>query len=312
MQKKTRTTRSRIEEEAKRKKAQPAAVVAVPSPTSTSASVPAPKTHVAQDPSSSKSVHPHLHEHAQQVPAVAIPATATITIVPPQVRRSRSTSSSCTTSSEVTVQPSLRFNVDPVAFRPPDVAYAPHEAAVLYQRNEEEEQYDSSLVSPGTGIAAPPGMQFTRETWWDALIAFYADLNADNPALGLASVRHGGDGTLASLTLTSDMRDATMALIATDLRFLFKVSLHWFAFMHVPRFFGALFDPYRRRFMQPSLVLSALALTTFFQSSELERGAKGREMALRLLEEAHALFDASLASGWVDLGLVQAAWVRAI
>ena len=50
-------------------------------------------------------------------------------------------------------------------------------------------------------------------------------------------------------------------------------------------------------------------MATFFQSPEVEGGAKGRAKALKLLERAHSAFDASLASGWMDVGLVQAAWV---
>ena len=62
--------------------------------------------------------------------------------------------------------------------------------------------------------------------------------------------------------------------------------------------------------MQPSLLLTALALGTLAQSSEAENGAPGRARALKLMDLADSALQASLASGWVDLGLVQASWVR--
>ncbi|KAI0822887.1 hypothetical protein BC628DRAFT_1326032 [Trametes gibbosa] len=145
-------------------------------------------------------------------------------------------------------------------------------------------------------IATEPSVRFTRETWWDALLTLYAA-----PA----------DGAGLSLALTVDMRNKTSERIAADLRFLFHASLHWFSFINIPRFFASLFHPVTRQTIQPSLILAALGLATFLQSSDIERGAKGREKALRLIDQAHATFDASINSGWIDLGLVQAAWILA-
>ena len=164
---------------------------------------------------------------------------------------------------------------------------------IVSQRVEDEEEYETSY---GIRIGAPPSVQFARETWWDALLSFYAGAGSAPP-----------EGALPVAA-----RDAAARRVAADLRFLFELSLHWFSFVHIPRFYGALFDPRARGRVQPALVLAALALATFFQSSELERGARGRRRALQLLDQAHATFDASLCSGWVDVGLVQAAWVRAL
>ncbi|KAH9848329.1 hypothetical protein C2E23DRAFT_739894 [Lenzites betulinus] len=145
-------------------------------------------------------------------------------------------------------------------------------------------------------IATEPSVQFTRETWWDALLTVYA-APTDRPDL--------------PPVLTVDVRSKTSERIAADLRFLFQASLHWFSFVNIPRFFSSLFHPVTRQTIQPSLVLAALGLATFLQSSDMERGAKGREKALRLIDQAHATFDASINSGWIDIGLVQAAWVLA-
>jgi len=97
--------------------------------------------------------------------------------------------------------------------------------------------------------------------------------------------------------------------ITADLRFIFKASNYWFSFFHIPSFFGTFFDPERRQRIQPSLVLSLLALSTFWQSSEVGYGREGRERALRLRDEAQAAMDASFNAGWIDETLAQSAWV---
>ena len=40
-----------------------------------------------------------------------------------------------------------------------------------------------------------------------------------------------------------------------------------------------------------------------------EKGHKGRKRALKLLDMAHSALEGSLATGWVDIGLAQAALV---
>ena len=62
--------------------------------------------------------------------------------------------------------------------------------------------------------------------------------------------------------------------------------------------------------MQPSLILSLLAISTFFQSSDIGLGRHGRERALRFRDEAQGALEASFNSGWIDETLAQAAWVR--
>ena len=110
--------------------------------------------------------------------------------------------------------------------------------------------------------------------------------------------------------LTPEQRSATVLRVVSDLRALFHSSVYWVSFIHLPRFFDSLLNPTSRASMQPSLVMSALAIGLFSQSSEAERGAAGRAKALKLIEFAHSSLQASMASGWVDMGLIQAAWVR--
>ncbi|KAH9855245.1 hypothetical protein C2E23DRAFT_883200 [Lenzites betulinus] len=145
-------------------------------------------------------------------------------------------------------------------------------------------------------IPSRPSVQFSRETWWDALLGFYAlerDITTDT----------------YTVSLTAEQRNRSMRFIISDLRAMFQSCASWASFVHLPRFFATVMDPVRRSEMQPSLLLAVLALGVFTQSSEVERGARGRQRALKLLDMAHGALQSSLATGWVDVGLVQAAWM---
>ncbi len=111
--------------------------------------------------------------------------------------------------------------------------------------------------------------------------------------------------------LSAEQRRATTQHIFRDLRALFHSSIYWASFVHLPRFFETLLDPTRRTSIQPGLLLSMLAIGAHVQSSDLRQGERGRKRASRLLDKAHAALQASLSSNWVDIGLVQAAWVSA-
>ncbi|TBU28622.1 hypothetical protein BD311DRAFT_663142 [Dichomitus squalens] len=151
----------------------------------------------------------------------------------------------------------------------------------------------------GVGIARDPGLQFTRETWWDALLLLYASEGGTAPQYG------------ASVTMPPGVRETTTARITADLRFIFRASPHWLHFINLPRFFGSLLDPRARHYIQPGLILGALALAMFFRSHDGEGGLRGRERALTLRDQAQSALEASLNSRWVDHGLVQAAWLLA-
>ncbi|OJT02079.1 hypothetical protein TRAPUB_7495 [Trametes pubescens] len=157
------------------------------------------------------------------------------------------------------------------------------------------EDTDKDREDEADSIPARPGLQFTRETWWDALLTFYSDET----------------GTSQAIALTTEQRGTAMRSIVADLRALFHSSLYWASFIHLPRFFDAVLNPARRATMQPGLMLSALAAGILAQSSEAERGAPGRERAVRLLGLADGAVQASLATGWVDIGLIQATWLIA-
>lgn len=143
--------------------------------------------------------------------------------------------------------------------------------------------YTSEVIMTG------PSLEFTRKTWWDSLLYLYTpDPNYHH---------------------TSAKRAQIATKIIKDLRFLFRVSMYWFSFFHVPTFFGNLFDPSRREHVQPGLVLAALALSTFWQSSEAGRGREGRAKALVFRIEAQNALEKSINAGWIDETLAQTAWV---
>ncbi|KAF9454801.1 hypothetical protein P691DRAFT_716672 [Macrolepiota fuliginosa MF-IS2] len=146
-----------------------------------------------------------------------------------------------------------------------------------------------------SGIASQPSLEFTRVVWWDSLLTFYMSSNDKRIRI-----------------LSPSQRDSAAQNIASDLRFVFKASNYWFSFFHIPTFFSNFFDPTRRKEMQPSLVLALLAMSTFWQSSEIGSGSVGRERALRFRDEAQGALEASLSVGWLDETLAQAAWLLAL
>ncbi|KAJ3808453.1 hypothetical protein F5876DRAFT_90017 [Lentinula aff. lateritia] len=146
-----------------------------------------------------------------------------------------------------------------------------------------------------TDIANEPSLRFSRKVWYEALCSLYASADTSN-----------------ANRITYTNRAAISRSIARDLGFLFRASNYWFSFFHVPSFFGQFFDPVRRDTMQPSLILAALALSAFWQSSEIEQGRKGRIRALRLREEAQSALEASFNAGSIDETLAQAAWLLAL
>ncbi|KAJ3928382.1 MAG: hypothetical protein NXY57DRAFT_1021362 [Lentinula lateritia] len=146
-----------------------------------------------------------------------------------------------------------------------------------------------------TDIANEPSLRFSRKVWYEALCSLYASADTSN-----------------ANRITHTDRAAISRSIARDLGFLFRASNYWFSFFHVPSFFGQFFDPVRRDTMQPSLILAALALSAFWQSSEIEQGRKGRIRALRLREEAQSVLEASFNAGSIDETLAQAAWLLAL
>lgn len=144
-------------------------------------------------------------------------------------------------------------------------------------------------------IASEPSLTFTRKIWWDSLLSLYLSPDYPHPQI-----------------FTTSQRDAAARTVSADLRFIFRESNYWFSFFHIPSFYGNFFDPARREWVQPSLVLALLAMSIFWQSSEIGLGSPGRERALRFRDEAQSALEASFNAGWIDETLAQAAWLLAL
>ncbi|KAI0044523.1 hypothetical protein FA95DRAFT_1562170 [Auriscalpium vulgare] len=143
-------------------------------------------------------------------------------------------------------------------------------------------------------LGLEPSVQFSRKVWWDHVLHLYSTSSTYN-----------------TRALTQTQRDLSSSNVINDIRYLFRSTSYWFSFINVPRFYNNFLDPVRRSSMQPSLILSALAVSTYLQSSQLGRGENGRRMAMMLRNEAQSFFDASLSSRYVDEELAQAAWMLA-
>ncbi|KAJ7189857.1 hypothetical protein GGX14DRAFT_484326 [Mycena pura] len=165
-------------------------------------------------------------------------------------------------------------------------------AFITEYNNENDSEYRQKDI---TTIASQPSIDFSRKIWWDSLLSLY--LSPSSTRLDNVSV---------------SQRNLAGQQISTDLRFLFRTSSYWFSFLHAPTFFSNFYDPARRERMQPSLVLAALAMSTFWQSSEIGWGHQGRVRAIRFRDEAQSALEASYNAGWVDDTLAQAAWMLAI
>jgi hypothetical protein len=144
-------------------------------------------------------------------------------------------------------------------------------------------------------ITPDPSVQFSRKTWWDHLLHLYA---VYTPA------------SYHPLSLGKSQRDASFVQIIEDVRFVFKSSSYWFSFLNVPRFYNTFMNPTCRGHMQPSLLLSLLAVSTFLQSTTRPCPEENRQKALMLRDEAQAALEASLYARAINGELAQAAWVR--
>ncbi|KAI0338268.1 hypothetical protein BDW22DRAFT_1415626 [Trametopsis cervina] len=126
-------------------------------------------------------------------------------------------------------------------------------------------------------------LEDSRRTWWDNLLNTYAPT-----------------------------RPESMKAIFDDLDFLINESSYWLFFLNRDTFFENLRDPHRRTLIQPSLVLSALAMANLMQASELERGSSGRRIALALRDAAQLSLEAACNARSLDFTLAEAALILAL
>lgn len=180
-------------------------------------------------------------------------------------------------------------------------------------------------------LSSPPLIvDFNTKLWWDNLLTHYSPVR-----------EHSYESMLCCFVALSNTNyivsfSCSEAIIMKDLTFLyvflffptqistkyrqltrlvlplchsFNNSIHWLSFLNERHFFRTLLDPSEREKMQPSLVLSALALATLLQSSELGLGRRGRERALWLRDTAQSFLEAAWNVAIVDPALAQAAMV---
>ena len=89
-------------------------------------------------------------------------------------------------------------------------------------------------------------------------------------------------------------------------------SNYWLFFLRSDTFIYRLRDPLERSRLQPSLVLSALAMANLMKSSELEQGELGRMLALALRNEAQLLLEEACTSQRLDYMHAEAALVSSV
>jgi hypothetical protein len=144
-------------------------------------------------------------------------------------------------------------------------------------------------------ITPDPSVQFSRKIWWDHLLYQYSVFMR---------------ASYGSSPLGEAQRDVCVGQIIKDVQFIFRSSSFHFSFLNIPRFYGNFLDPVRRSRMQPSLLLSLLAMSTFIQSSERADAEGTRRIAVLLRDEAQGALEASLHARSIDEELAQAAYVR--
>lgn len=88
-----------------------------------------------------------------------------------------------------------------------------------------------------------------------------------------------------------------------------STSSYWLFFFNPPALFGSLRDAHQRQCIQPSLILSALAMANLMKSSEIECGVQGRNRAVALRDRAQASLEAACSSHAIDYTLAEAALV---
>lgn len=193
-------------------------------------------------------------------------------------------------------------------FQPPVARLAAHDNTIETRFHSEDGASYIEVIPPTNvalvanrpewelrSISPDPSVQFSRKIWWDHLLDLYAvsvGFSYGSPPLELAQ------------------RDGSVSQIINDVRFIFRSSHYWFSFLNVPRFFNNFAEPGRRSRMQPSLLLSLLAVSTFLQSPGRPYPDESRRMAVLLRDEAQGYLEASLQVRAIDEELAQAAWVR--
>ncbi|KDR67042.1 hypothetical protein GALMADRAFT_1133694 [Galerina marginata CBS 339.88] len=104
----------------------------------------------------------------------------------------------------------------------------------------------------------------------------------------------------------------TLNDIAAELTFLVNNTGHLLSFINLNFLIRRLFGDNERLRIQPSFILSILAMAKLMKSSALEGGGNGLRAAMMLATDAHSAFDDALRFNWVDATLAEAALILAL
>ncbi|KIM22982.1 hypothetical protein M408DRAFT_267566 [Serendipita vermifera MAFF 305830] len=143
--------------------------------------------------------------------------------------------------------------------------------------------YQSKTISQERYIPRGPSCMFYKQDWWNSLLRLYSN--------------DASEGALR---------------IYQDLSFVLNKSVYWLSIVNFSRLMDHLCNPSTRILVQPSVVLSALAIATMMKSSEVGLGEEGRTFALWLRDAAQSSIDASVSASWIEPSLAQAAFFLAV
>ncbi|KAF8322153.1 hypothetical protein DL93DRAFT_1264434 [Clavulina sp. PMI_390] len=141
--------------------------------------------------------------------------------------------------------------------------------------------------SHSTTLTTAPSIDFYRKSWWDNLLRAYAP----------------EDGR----------RDERLSIqeIIHDFRSLFRHANQILSFIHMPSFLNKLARPESRAKLQPSLVISVLALSSLMQGTGAKKWHK-RRRAMLLYEWAQGALEAAINVQCLDPTLAHAALLLAL
>ncbi|KIM31558.1 hypothetical protein M408DRAFT_21577 [Serendipita vermifera MAFF 305830] len=143
--------------------------------------------------------------------------------------------------------------------------------------------YQPKTISQENYIPRGPSCTFYKQDWWNSLLQLYSN--------------GASEGSLR---------------VYQDLSFVLNKSVYWLSVVNFPHLMDNLCNSSTRVLVQPSVVLSALAIATMMKSSEVGLGEEGRRFALWLRDAAQASLDASISASWIEPSLAQAAFFLAV
>lgn len=167
-------------------------------------------------------------------------------------------------------------------------------------------------------VAFPPEVGVPGGAWWDILLSRYPSTR-EEPSVSPPRYRSHAcshqvlqlSGYLRRPQISVRVRcchpPVAPSLILTNR---LENTSYWLIFLDRNTFLDRLADVNFRASIEPSLILSALALSNLMQSSEVGRGEAGRNLAVGLRNAAQSSMEAACNDSRVHYTLAEAAIVR--